>query len=88
MEKFCIACGMPMTKAEDFAAKDVKKDYCCYCAKEDGSMKSYEETLEHSIIWAQEDENFKMMGFEKKPTETELRKAIIAHMATLPAWKK
>ena len=83
--KQCIACSMPMEKDQDFAKGDRKKDYCCYCARTDGSMKSYEEVLEGSIPWALE--NFTMMGFKKRPTEAEARKALMAHMATLPAWK-
>ena len=85
--KVCIACGMPMEKTEDFALGDVNKDYCHYCAKEDGTMKSYGETLEYSVKWAREGENFKHMGFKKRPTEAEARKTIIEYMATLPAWK-
>ena len=85
--KTCIACSMPMEKAEDFALGDINKDYCRYCARKDGTMKSYDETLEYSVKWAQENENYKMMGFKKRPTESEARKAIIAHMSTLPAWK-
>lgn len=44
--KTCSACGMPMTKPEDFAQKDESKDYCVYCARPDGSMQSYPEKLE------------------------------------------
>jgi hypothetical protein len=76
---------MPMEKAEDYAMADTSKEYCLHCAKEDGTMLSYEEVLEGSIPWCLE--NFTMMGFKTKPTEAEARKAIIAHMATLPAWK-
>ena len=86
MEKTCIACSMPMKEKSDFALGDVNKDYCCYCAKKDGTMKSYEEVLEGSIPWAME--NYQMMGFQTKPTEKQAREAIIAHMATLPAWRK
>ena len=43
--KTCIACGMPMTKREDFPLLDETKDYCVHCAKSDGSMQSYEERL-------------------------------------------
>ena len=85
MGKSCIACSMPMNEAKDFALGDKKKDYCCHCAKADGSMKSYKEVLEGSIPWALE--NYQMMGFKKKPTEAEARAALIAHMKTLPAWK-
>lgn len=44
--KTCISCGMPMTKAEDFPLGDQSKDYCVYCAREDGSLQSYPERLE------------------------------------------
>ena len=40
------------------------------------------------MVWAMTEDNFKHMGFETKPTEDEIRKALVAHMATLPAWKK
>ena len=83
--KTCIACSMPMKKVQDYANGDVNKDYCYQCAREDGSMKSYEEVLEDSISWALE--NFQMIGFTKKPTEAEARKVLAAHMATMPAWK-
>ena len=32
MTKTCIACGMPMSKPEDFAAGDAAKDYSRHCA--------------------------------------------------------
>lgn len=86
MEKFCIACSMPMKEAKDFAMGDTKKNYCFHCARADGSMKSYEEVLEGSIVWAMEGENYKMIGFTKKPTKAETRKALINYMNTLPAW--
>ena len=44
--KTCIACGMPMTKPGDFAMGDENREYCVYCAREDGSMQSYPEKLE------------------------------------------
>ena len=79
---------MPMEKAEDFAKGDTNKDYCFHCAREDGSMKSYDEALEGSMLWAMDGENFTYMGFKTKPTESEMRQALVNHMATLPAWKK
>lgn len=86
MKKECIACSMPMEKAEDFAKGNPKLDYCFHCAREDGTMKSYEEVLEGSVVWGME--NSTIMGFEKQPTEAEMRQALVAHMATLPAWRK
>ena len=44
--KICIACGMPMTKPEDFALGDESRDYCRYCARPNGSMQSYDEKLD------------------------------------------
>jgi hypothetical protein len=41
--KTCIACGMPMSKPEDYPLRDESKDYCVHCARADGSMQSYEE---------------------------------------------
>jgi hypothetical protein len=77
MEKFCIACGMPMEKPEHFAMGDKSKDYCVYCARPDGSMQSYDEKLESLTQF--------MMEAEDLP-EIEAREAAIQMMAELPAW--
>lgn len=76
--KKCIACDMPMEKPSDFAAGDITKNYCHYCAREDGSMKSYEEWLEGNIPWAMKEFNL---------TEQEARDQGIAFMKNMPAWK-
>ena len=44
-ESLCISCGMPLLRPEDYPDEDRSKDYCVHCANEDGSMKSYDETL-------------------------------------------
>ena len=78
MEKKCISCGMPMTKPEEFAAGDPSKNYCVYCARPDGSLKSYDEAL------------IGMMGFivsTQGLDETAARNAAQAMMAKMPAWK-
>jgi ABC-type sugar transport system substrate-binding protein len=41
--KKCIACGMPMNTPSEFAMGDTGKDYCVHCARQDGSMQSFEE---------------------------------------------
>jgi hypothetical protein len=46
MMKTCIACGMPMNEVSEFAMGDESKDYCVYCARPDGSMRSFEENRE------------------------------------------
>jgi hypothetical protein len=43
--KQCHACGMPLTKAEDFCRGDESSNFCCYCTNEDGSVKSCEEVF-------------------------------------------
>jgi hypothetical protein len=49
----CISCGMPMRTTEEHAASDPSKNYCCYCAREDGQMKSYPEALSGMIAFLQ-----------------------------------
>lgn len=76
--KSCIACGMPMKLKSDFALNDESKDYCKFCAREDGSMQSYEEKLENLA-------NFivKTQGLEKEVAKN----AANTMMSKLPAWK-
>ncbi|MDR0850628.1 MAG: zinc ribbon domain-containing protein [Christensenellaceae bacterium] len=76
--KKCIACGMPLNGPDDYALGDTKKNYCKYCSRKDGTMKSYEETLEGTIPWA-----MKEYGI----TEEQARKQIPEYLKTLPAWK-
>ena len=76
--KNCIACGMPMKKASDFAMNDESKDYCVYCARKDGSMQNFEEkkkSLTGFII--------KTQGLAREAAEG----AALSMMKKLPAWK-
>ncbi len=78
MSSQCISCGMPMTKPEEFAMGDDSKDYCCHCAKADGSMKTYDEVL------------VGMTGFlvqSQGLDEAAAQGAAKGMMAQLPAWK-
>jgi hypothetical protein len=78
MSKKCIACGMPMEKAADFAQGDSTRDYCVHCARTDGSMRSYDETVTG------------MTGFMVRTQgldEAAARKTAIDLLSTLPAWK-
>jgi hypothetical protein len=75
--KKCIACGMPMEKADDFAMGDTSKDYCKYCAKEDGSMQSYEEKLVSLTNFIVKTQGIK---------ENVAKEAAISQMSKLPAW--
>ena len=77
--KNCIACGMPMKKASDFAMGDESKDYCVHCANEDGSMHSFEEqkaSMTGFII--------KTQGLAFEAAEG----AALSAMKKLPAWEK
>ena len=76
--KNCIACGMPMREAGDFAMKDVTKDYCVYCARPDGSMQSFEEKLESMASFF-----IKTQGLDKAVALKTAEEA----MKKLPAWK-
>lgn len=76
--KICIACGMPMNKAEDFAMGDQNKDYCLYCCNPDGSMHNYEQKLEGMTAFI-----VKTQGLDEKAA----RSAAQNMLASLPAWK-
>ena len=76
--KNCIACGMPMTKPEDFALGDESLDYCLYCANEDGSMHSFDQkkqSLTEFIV--------KTQGLDPAVAES----AALSMMKKLPAWQ-
>lgn len=76
--KTCIACGMPMKEAKEFAMSDTSKDYCQFCAREDGTMQSYGEKLlglTNFIV--------KTQGLD----ESVAKEAAKTMMRSLPAWK-
>jgi hypothetical protein len=76
--KSCIACGMPMKEAGEFAGGDMSKEYCVHCSRPDGSMQSFQEKLEswtHFIVRTQ--------GFDRKAAA----EAALSMMKRLPAWK-
>jgi hypothetical protein len=76
--KICIACGMPMKEASDFAMGDTEKDYCIHCARPDGSMQSYDEKLDSLSSFI-----IKTQGLDKQVALNMAEKM----MAMLPAWK-
>lgn len=76
--KTCIACGMPMTKPEEFALGDTSKDYCVYCARPDGSMQSFEEKRQGLTDFI-----IKTQGLDAAMA----RSAVESMMRKLPAWK-
>lgn len=78
MQMTCISCGMPMTEPGHHAMSDPSKEYCIHCAKEDGSMRSYDETLAGMTH---------LMVNSQGMTEEAARNAVKEMMAKLPAWK-
>lgn len=76
--KTCISCGMPMTKLSDYPQGDESKDYCIYCAREDGSMQSYPEKLKGTTDFL-----VRTQGLDEKAAH----ELAVRTMAKLPAWK-
>jgi hypothetical protein len=76
--KTCIACGMPMTKPQDYALGDESRDYCVYCAREDGSMQSYPEKLEGTTEFL-----IKTQGLDRGAA----RETAVRLLGRLPAWR-
>ena len=79
MSKNCVACGMPMSSAEDFPNEDQAKEYCRYCARADGSMQSYEEKLQSYASWIVNTQGL------SDAAALEQAKHILSQ---LPAWKQ
>ena len=77
--KTCIACGMPMSVPEDFAAGDVTRDYCRHCARPDGTMQSYPEKLASFSAFL-----VKTQGLDAEAA----RVTAMDIMSRLPAWKR
>ncbi|MCK9393512.1 MAG: zinc ribbon domain-containing protein [Candidatus Paceibacterota bacterium] len=78
MEKYCQACGMPLTKKEDFANGDENSNFCLYCVNEDGSVKSCEDIFEGGVQYF-----MSQLGDDRALAEKMVRK----NMSQLPYWK-
>jgi len=76
--KTCIACGMPMKERADYANGDEGKDYCVYCANEDGSMHSFDEKKESLTLFI-----IRTQGLDREAAEG----AALSMMKKLPAWQ-
>lgn len=77
--KTCIACGMPLKKAEDYFNEDTTLNYCVYCSKPDGSMQNYKEKLISMTEFI-----VKTQGLDPVIAKNTAQKM----MEQLPAWKK
>jgi hypothetical protein len=69
---------MPMLSPCDHAMGDESLEYCLYCARPDGQMKSYEEALES---FSQFIANARSLPPDKA------RAVAIEEMSQLPAWQ-
>ncbi|NUP13300.1 MAG: AraC family transcriptional regulator [Polyangiaceae bacterium] len=74
----CIACGMPMMRAEDHALSDTSKEYCKHCARPDGSMRSYDEAVVGMTQWMVRTQGIDAEVAKQMAVET---------LKSLPAWK-
>ncbi|QYN44446.1 AraC family transcriptional regulator [Gilliamella sp. ESL0441] len=77
--KMCIACGMPMTCIADYPLHDLSKNYCKYCAHENGSMKSFDEKWQEVTLRYAKNHNVDY-PIAKQTAYVILKK--------LPAWKR
>jgi hypothetical protein len=67
-----------MKEKSDFAMGDEGKDYCVYCANEDGSMQSFEQKKEGLTGFI-----IKTQGLAHEAAEG----AALSMMKKLPAWQ-
>ena len=83
--KKCICCGMPMNKKNDFAMGDESKDYWVYCAKEDGSMKSFDEAVEGMAEYMSESEKIdkKLLTIKIIESSKSLRKKVVVWLSQM-----
>ena len=79
MTNVCIACGRHMLNSNQHAMGDMEKPYCVFCARPDGSMHSYEETLDRMTDYYLHTEPV------DRYAATEMAKE---RLAALPAWSK
>jgi hypothetical protein len=78
MQKFCQACGMPLTKKEDFAGGDENSKFCLYCVNAEGNVKTCEEIFEGGVQYFMSN-----VGNDRKIAERITRK----NMSAQPYWK-
>lgn len=77
--KMCIACGIPMTSIGDYPLHDITKNYCKYCAHDDGRMKTFDEKW-HDLTLSYVEKHNVDYPIAKQTAYTILKK--------LPAWKR
>jgi hypothetical protein len=79
MEKHCIACGMPLSKAEDVAVEIEQGPVCTFCANKDGTVKSCKEIFEGGVHFF----NNSVPNLDKEMAE----RITLKNMKQLPYWQ-
>ena len=73
-ERFCQACGMPMSAPDAQGASD---KYCAYCSDSDGNLKSWEEAVSGLAAF---------LDAWQKVGVAESRKRATRYLTAMPAW--
>ena len=73
-ERFCQACGMPMSAPDAQGASD---KYCAYCSDSDGNLKSWEEAVSGLAAF---------LDAWQKVGVAESRKRAKRYLTAMPAW--
>lgn len=77
--KTCAACGMPLTKKEDYFNNDESSNFCIYCVNENGKVKSGEEIFEGGVQFF-----MNQIGTDRQTAEKFIRK----NMCNQSYWQK
>lgn len=73
-ERFCQACGMPMSAPDAQGSSD---KYCAYCSDSDGHLKSWDEAVSGLAAFL---DSWQNVG------EEESRKRAKRYLTAMPAW--
>jgi len=76
--KTCIACGMPLLKAEDCAGGDLNAKSCAYCTDTNGKIKSCDEIFQGGVQFFMQETGASMAHAERITRK---------NMRSLPYWK-
>ena len=73
-ERFCQACGMPMSAGE---AKSASEEYCAWCCDSEGKLKSWEDAVSGLA---------EFLDSWQKVGPAEARKRAMLYLTAMPAW--
>ncbi len=78
MSDQCEACGLILSRPEDYPNSDTSKNYCRWCARPDGSLRPFNEIFEMTWRFVQ-----KTQGLP----EPIAKQAAWGFLCEQPAWK-